>query len=115
FTLEVDAHDPLSTHDDDALPVLFRRPKRESVSRNGAQQVTLGEMRPFVGHLLLRADQGDQAVEVAVDQARGDRITGRSGADDYGFDCLSSSRSFRSDQPRKPPRTITANAYAGTR
>src|SRR5207247_4513668 len=100
FTLDVDAYDPLFAHDDDAVPILFRRPKRKSVSRNGAQQVALGEMRPFVRHLALRADQGDQALEVTVDQARGHRITGRSGADDYGFDCLSSSRSFRSDQPR---------------
>jgi hypothetical protein len=49
---------------------------------------------------MFRADQRDPAVELAVDEARGDGISGRSGADDYGFDFLSSSRSLRSDHAR---------------
>lgn len=55
-------------------------------------------MRPLIWWLRFTAGEQDVALKAAVAQARGRRVAGRAGADDYCF--LDSSRTRKSDQAK---------------
>jgi hypothetical protein len=82
------------------LAILLERPQAETVRRHGAEEVTLGEMRPLIGPHVLRPDQRDLALEARVTKSRRDGIPGWTAAGDYRSCGRSSSRRRRSDQYR---------------
>ena len=98
------------------VAILTGRPQPQAIARHRSQQVPLGQMRALVRHHGLCAGEHYVAGESSIPQPRGDRVAGRTAADDQRSGrVFSNSRNRRRDQTRYPPRTTTAKAYALTR
>src|SRR5260370_5458462 len=98
-TVEVELGDALTQHQLDAeLAVLLVWAQPQALLCDRSPEEALRQVRPFVRRIGLSASEQDVALKAAVAQARGRRVTGRAGADDYCL--LDSSRTRNSDQTR---------------